>query len=250
MIDSYLRPMIDRPLNRMGRLVARIGLSADGVTMIGFGFGLSAVAIIAGGEYLIGGIFILLNRLFDGLDGAVARATKPTQSGGFLDIVLDFFFYGLVPVGFAIADPARNGAAAAFLLASFYANGSAFLAFSIFAEKYKLTSDAQGIKSLYYMSGIAEGFETIVVFVLFCLYPNRFAELAIIFGFICFVSAGARCVNGYLLVRNREVQPQDESEEHVEDHEHYDQQDDPADELFADLPEELEDPSTLTRKEE
>lgn len=208
MIDSQLRPFIDPPLNRAGRAIARFGLSADGVTMIGFGFGLSAVAFLAAEQTFLGAVFILLNRLLDGLDGAVARASKPSQSGGFLDIVLDFFFYGLIPVGFALADPARNGAAAAFLIASFYANGSAFLAFSIFAKKYNLGSGAQGIKSLYYMSGIAEGFETIAVFLLFCLYPNRFAELAILFGFICFISAGARCVNGYLLIKERENQPE------------------------------------------
>ena len=201
MLDSYLRPLIDPPLNRAGRAVANIGLSANGVTMIGFGLGLSAVAFIAGGQSLIGALFIVLNRVFDGLDGAVSRARQPTQAGGFLDIVLDFFFYGLVPVGFALADPARNGAAAAFLVASFYANGSAFLAFSSFAEKLGLKSTEQGVKSLYYMSGIAEGFETILVFVLFCLYPSRFAELAILFGVVCFVSAGARCVNGFLLIR-------------------------------------------------
>lgn len=209
MLDSHIRPLIDPPLNRAGRAVARIGLSADGVTMIGFGFGLSAVAFLAAGQTFLGALFILLNRLFDGLDGAVARASKPSQSGGFLDIVLDFFFYGLIPVGFALADPARNGAAAAFLIASFYANGSAFLAFSIFAEKFDLRSDAQGVKSLYYMSGIAEGFETIAVFLLFCLYPNRFAELAILFGIVCFLSAGARCVNGYLLIKGREETPED-----------------------------------------
>jgi len=225
MIDSYLRPLIDPPLNRAGRAVARIGLSANGVTMIGFGFGLSAAAFIAVELYILGGLFILLNRLFDGLDGAVSRATAPTQAGGFLDIVLDFFIYGLVPVGFAIADPDRNGAAAAFLIASFYANGSAFLAFSIFAEKLGLRSSAQGVKSLYYMSGIAEGFETIVVFVLFCLYPNRFAELAILFAIICFVSAGARCVNGFIVIRNHENTPETF-------------EDDAAEDLFEDAPEE------------
>lgn len=204
MFDARLRPYIDPPLTRAGRTLAALGLTANGITLIGFGFGLSAVAFIAVGSTLIGALFILLNRLADGLDGAVSRASKPTQSGGFLDIVLDFFFYGLVPLGFALADPERNGAAAAFLLASFYANGSAFLAFSTFAEKLGLSTRDQGLKSLYYMAGIAEGFETIVMFLVFCLFPGRFAELAILFGIVCFLSAAARCVNGFIVIRAHE----------------------------------------------
>lgn len=207
MFDARLRPLITPPLDRAGRVVAGIGLSADGVTLIGFGFGLSAAAFIAVEQYLAGAVLIVLNRLFDGLDGAVARASGRTEAGGFLDIVLDFFFYGLVPFAFAVADPERNGPAAAFLIASFYANGSAFLAFSTFAEKLGLSTDAQGVKSLYYMSGVAEGFETVVMFLLFCLYAGRFAELAILFGIVCFVSAGARCVNGYFVIQRRETAP-------------------------------------------
>lgn len=209
MFDARLRPFIDPPLTRAGRAIAALGLTANGITLIGFGLGVSAVAFIAVGSTLIGALFILLNRLADGLDGAVSRASKPTESGGFLDIVLDFFFYGLVPVGFALADPERNGAAAAFLIASFYANGSAFLAFSTFAEKLGLSTSHQGLKSLYYMAGIAEGFETIVVFLLFCLFPGRFAELAILFGIVCFVSAAARCVNGFIVIRTHEAQLRD-----------------------------------------
>ena len=227
MFDAMIRPYIDPPLNRAGRAIAQSGLSADGVTMIGFGFGVSGAAFIAVEQYLVGAVFILINRIFDGLDGAVSRATKTTQAGGFLDIVLDFFFYGIVPFAFAVADPARNGPAAAFLIASFYANGAAFLAFSTFAEKLGLSSDAQGVKSLYYMSGIAEGFETIVMFVLFCLYSNRFAELAILFGIVCFVSAGARCINGYLIIRNLET---GDGASNVED----DDTEDPLEDLFAD----------------
>ena len=53
-----------------------------------------------------------MSRLFDGLDGAVARASTKTDRGGFLDIVLDFAFYGAIPLGFVLADPAGNAVAA------------------------------------------------------------------------------------------------------------------------------------------
>jgi len=40
---------------------------------------------------------LLANRVVDGLDGAVARATVATVRGAFLDIVLDFAFYAAFP---------------------------------------------------------------------------------------------------------------------------------------------------------
>lgn len=77
-------------------------------------------------------------------------------------------------------------------LASFYANGSAFLAYAILAEKRNMETEAQGVKSLYYVNGLLEGAETILLFVLFCLLPFWFAPMAWGFGALCFISAGAR----------------------------------------------------------
>src|SRR5712691_10771804 len=57
------------------------------------------------------------------------------------------------------------------LLASFVANGSAFLAFSTIAEKRGIVTTRQGQKSIYYLAGIAEGFETIAFMIAFCLFP-------------------------------------------------------------------------------
>lgn len=80
------------------------------------------------------------------------------------------------------------------MLASFLANGSAFLAFAIMAERRGLTTAAQGNKSLYYMMGLAEGTETIAVFVLCCLLPASFPWLATGFAVLCLLSAAARIV--------------------------------------------------------
>ena len=50
----------------------------------------------------MGLILIFIGRICDGLDGAVAKQTKQTDFGGFLDIVLDFAFYGMIPLAFAL----------------------------------------------------------------------------------------------------------------------------------------------------
>jgi phosphatidylglycerophosphate synthase len=205
MFDARLRPLIDPPLNKAGSVLAKAGVSANTVTLGGFAAGILAAVAIALGEHFIGLLLIALNRLADGLDGAVARATQKTDLGGYLDITLDFFFYGAIPFAFALHDPAANGLAAAALLLSFYANGSAFLAFAIMAEKHGLETDRQGSKSLYYIGGLAEGAETIALFVLMCLWPSGFAVLAWGFAAVCAVSATARVLIAVRLLKRTPV---------------------------------------------
>lgn len=189
MLDRHLRPLIDPPLNRIGFGLAAQGVSANAVTLFGLGLGLIAALMIAFGAPLLALVPLLASRLADGLDGAVARATRKTDFGGYLDIAADFLFYAMIPLAFVLADPVANGAAGAFLLASFYFNGTSFLGFAILAEKHGHKTDAQGQKSLYYSNGILEGTETIVFFVLLCLFETYFAPLAWVFGTLCFLTA-------------------------------------------------------------
>jgi phosphatidylglycerophosphate synthase len=191
MFDGLARRVIDPPLNAAGRRLAATGITADAVTSAGLVAGLGAAGAIALGAPLIGLALIGLSRLLDGLDGAVARASAKTDRGGYLDIVFDFIFYGAVPLAFAIADPAM-ALPAAVLLFAFYVNGASFLAYAIFAAKRGLETSQRGDKSLYFTAGLAEGTETIAVFVAMCLWPSGFAVLAYGFAAVCLVTAGAR----------------------------------------------------------
>ena len=192
MLDRHARRLIDPPLNRLGQMLAARGIGADTVTLAGLALGLLAALCIAFGAFGAGLWLILASRIADGLDGAVARATRKTDFGGYLDIGADFLFYGAVPLAFVLFDPAANGAAGAFLLASFYFNGTSFLGYAILAEKHGHKTTAQGQKSLYYSNGLLEGTETIVFFVLLCLLPHFFAPLAWIFGSLCYLTATLR----------------------------------------------------------
>jgi phosphatidylglycerophosphate synthase len=192
LLDGAARRLLDPALDRLGARLAAAGLTADQVTYAGFVVGLLAAGAIALQLYATGLVLLLLSRLCDGLDGAVARHTVKTDRGGFLDIVLDFAFYGGIPLAFVVADPAANGLAGATLILSFYVNGATFLAYAIFAEKRKLATEARGSKSLYFTTGLAEATETIAVFCLFCLFPAAFAPLAYLFAALTFVTAGAR----------------------------------------------------------
>ena len=201
MLDAAARRLIDPPLEALGRRLAALGVGADAVTLIGLLMGLLSAAFIVAGLYSLALVFLFASRLADGLDGAIARAGRSTDFGGYLDITADFLFYGAVPLAFIFADPATNGAAGGFLLASFYVNGATFLGFSALAERHKMKTEVHGKKSLYFSEGILEGTETILFFVLICLCPSNFEVFAWIFGLLCFLTAvmrvlGARKIFG------------------------------------------------------
>ena len=137
----------------------------------------------------------------DGLDGAVARQTEVSDRGGFLDISLDFVFYSAVPFGFALMAPAQNALPACFLVFSFIGTGTSFLAFAVFAEKRGISTDIRGKKSLYYLGGLTEGFETIVFLVLTCLFPGAFWWMALVFGGLCWITTATRIIAGWQMFR-------------------------------------------------
>lgn len=188
-----LRPALDRAA---GHLVRR-GIGADAVTLAGFGLGAAAAAAIVWRQWLLGLALLLASRLCDGLDGAVARQTRPTDAGAFLDITLDFLFYAGIPLAFALADPAANALPAAVLLAAFAGTGSSFLAFAILAARRGLASDAYPAKGFYYLGGLTEATETLACFVLMCLWPAQFAWWAYGFALLCLVTVVSRIVGGW-----------------------------------------------------
>lgn len=192
MLDAAARRLIDPTLNRLGVRLARRGFTANQITLVGLALGLTAAALVACGLPQLAIAFLLASRLADGLDGAVARATRRSDFGGYLDIACDFLVYGAVPLAFVLADPARNGAAGAFLLTSFYFNGTSFLGYAILADRHGMETRAQGVKSLYFSNGLLEGTETILFFLLICLLPAYFAPLAWVFGALCVLTATLR----------------------------------------------------------
>ena len=161
MIDASLIPLLRRCLTLPARALVRVGVVANQVTLVGFCIGVLALPALAFGQFWLALLAIVVNRILDGLDGAVAQLTQPTDRGAFMDIVLDFVFYALVPLGFALADPAVNALPAAVLIAAFVGTGSSFLAFSVIAGQRGMRPEAYPAKGIYYLGGLTEGAETI-----------------------------------------------------------------------------------------
>jgi len=192
MLDGWMRRRIDPSLDRIGRSLAPTGISANALTLLGLGAGLGSALMIVlrldGAALLL----FILNRLFDGLDGAIARATRRTDRGGFLDIVSDFAVYGAVPLAFALREPAGFAVPAAVLLFAFYVNGASFLAFAAVAAKRGMAGSSRGVKSIYFTVGLMEGTETILFFIGMILAPAWFPTLAYAFAGLTLVGALAR----------------------------------------------------------
>ena len=200
MIDARILPLQHKLLHPIALLLVRLGVRADQVSITGFVVGVSALPLLATEHYLWALALILSNRLLDGLDGQVARLTRATDRGAFLDIALDFMFYALIPLGFAFADSTANALAAAVLLAAFIGTGSSFLAFSLIAEKRGLHAKNFPSKGIYYLGGLTEGAETIALFVAFCLWPDLFSPLAYGFAFACALTILSRWLQGWRML--------------------------------------------------
>ena len=166
-----------------------------------------AATAIAFQAYGVGLALLLASRLLDGLDGAVARLTQPTFRGGFLDITLDFIFYGAIVLGFALADAQANALPAAVLLAAFIGTGSSFLAFAVMASQAGVADTAALRKSFHYLGGLTEATETLAAFVAMCWWPQHFAAIAYGFAALCGLTIAVRIHAGYVSFKPQKDTP-------------------------------------------
>jgi len=200
MLDQRINTIIHPIMRGLANQIPR-QISANSITITGFIVGTIVVPLLWFKLYHAAIVVILVNRFFDALDGAVARKFGPTNLGGYLDITCDFIFYSVVVFGFALADPENNGLAAAFLIFSFTGTGSSFLAFAAVAHKQGISSKAYGPKSFYYLGGLTEGTETILFFVIVCIFPSSFPVLAVLFSSICWITVLGRFGSAFTLLR-------------------------------------------------
>jgi len=205
MLDRFITPVIKPLLTPVVKRLDKQGITPDQVTLFGFAIGLLAVPLLAQQLWLWALLMIVLNRILDGLDGALARYQQTANAaGGFLDICVDFLFYAAIPLGFALADPQQNALPAAALLTVFIGTGSSFLAFAIPAEKLNLPRPQFANKSFYFLNGLTEGTETIAFFVAFCIWPAYFPELAYGFAILAAITVVTRIHGGYQTLKNNQ----------------------------------------------
>ena len=180
MFDNYLREIKDRLAEPLARNI--VNISPNTITLVGLAVGMGA-AVLAYLGFTAGAlVFWLLNRSLDGLDGLIARLQhKQDDFGGYLDILSDFVVYALLPIGIVLGDPlpGRYHALIA-MLATFYINTASWMYLAAILEKRG--SSNPDIKTTIVMpSGMIGGFETILFFSLFIVFPTQVTILFLTF---------------------------------------------------------------------
>jgi phosphatidylglycerophosphate synthase len=180
MFDHLLRGLKDRLLAPLAALLR--GVPPNAISVVALVLGLAAAAAAARGAWGAGLALWLANRVVDGLDGTVARlADTQTDFGGYLDILLDFVVYAAIPVGFALGASDRLVLVLAVALeGAFFVNACSWMYLSAVLEKRASGARSTGeLTTVTMPPALVAGFETIVFFSLFYLFP---AKLPLLFG--------------------------------------------------------------------
>lgn len=194
MLDPLLRPLKDRLFDPLARRAGR-GLSPNAVTMLGCALGVAAGGAALVERYGIGLGLWLLNRALDALDGSLARVQgRRSDLGAYLDLVLDFLVYALIPLGLVLGRPTNDAlTAAVVLLASFYVNAASWMVLSSILEKRGQGAAASGAQTgIAIPEGLIGGTETIVFYMLFFLFPDRLVPLFLAMAALVLVTVGQR----------------------------------------------------------
>jgi phosphatidylglycerophosphate synthase len=194
--DELLRGVKDRLLAPLARRLGP-GVPPNAVTAAALAAGLAAAGLAWRRAYGAALACWALNRLLDGLDGAVARTHgRQTDLGGYLDLLLDFVVYAAVPLGLAYgsADPRAHAACAA-LLASFYVNAASWLVLAAVLERRGAGAAARGERTTVTMpAGLVGGAETVAFYALFLLAPRHLPALFALMAALVALTAGQRVV--------------------------------------------------------
>lgn len=138
-----------------------------------------------------------LNRILDGLDGTIARNFGlQTNFGGYLDILIDFTVYALVPIGLVLGRPDMvNWLMLAILLTVYYVNSASWMYLSAILEKKSAGAQHnQEMTSVTMPTGIIEGTETVIVYFLFLLFPQYTPYLFGVFATLVFFTIIQRLI--------------------------------------------------------
>jgi CDP-diacylglycerol--glycerol-3-phosphate 3-phosphatidyltransferase len=81
----------------------RLGLTPDGLTLIGFAITTIGAVLVAFGLWIPGGLVVFVGGVFDMFDGTLARATgRVSKLGAFMDSVFDRWGEALVYLGLIV----------------------------------------------------------------------------------------------------------------------------------------------------
>ena len=195
MFDRSIQKIIQTPLKLIGKYLLKYILPNQ-LTFVGFILGIIMCFLIYFQLFDLALIFLIFNRIGDGLDGVMARLTSPTPSGGYFDIVADFIIYAGFVLSFGLSNPDKL-LISALLLFSFIGTGTTFLAkaavqHQVDQNKHLNNQENEIKKSFYYSAGLIEGTETILFMILCLIFPYYFNLIGFIFFILCLITIVSR----------------------------------------------------------
>ncbi len=195
MLDAITRPLKNQILAPLAAPLANV--HPNFISILGFLTGAYTAWLAYQGQYVAAFFVWGLSRTLDGFDGVVARAhQKQSDFGGYLDILLDFIVYILVPVGIALATPTQPMLIATIALISiFYVNGASWMYLSAILEKRAQGAQVRGETTTVSMpAGLIGGSETVLFYALFLLLPQYQVHLFWLMGGLVIVGIVQRFV--------------------------------------------------------
>lgn len=172
-------------------------------SVMGLLVGLATAVALWQQAYALGFLLWFFNRVFDGLDGAVARLCGlQSDFGGYLDIVVDFVVYAAIPVGLVagVVDASASTGTAQplvlgliFLLCTYYVNAASWMYLAAILEKRHAAYDGR-LTTITMPAGIIGGTETIVFYTAFILFPSYLVWLFSLMGLLITVTILQRLV--------------------------------------------------------
>lgn len=193
MFDTSLRRFKDRAGEPLARHMSQVSpLFVSALALI---VGLLATYAAFKGQYLWALALWILNRILDGLDGLIARLHNgQSDFGGYVDILTDYIVYASLPIGL-VAGAASNEhyLTLAFLLVSFYVNSASWMYLSAILEK-RAAHSPETQTTVVMPAGVIGGFETIIAYGIFLLFPAYITALFSIFAALVFITTFQRLI--------------------------------------------------------
>ncbi|MEE2673072.1 MAG: CDP-alcohol phosphatidyltransferase family protein [Myxococcota bacterium] len=190
MIDNSFREVLPRFVGPLLRLYARMGLTPDGVSLLGFGFAAVAGLLILADWPLAAIVAWWIGRLCDGTDGIFARETGRSSSfGAYFDIVLDMAAYSLIVLALDQVHPEFHDRWLVILFLYVVCIASAL---ALGMQEATRGAPARDDRGLRLGAGLAEGGETGIAYTLFLLFPAQLGILTAIWIAALAITVAAR----------------------------------------------------------
>ncbi|SFE89192.1 CDP-alcohol phosphatidyltransferase family protein [Alteribacillus iranensis] len=186
MLDTHARKYVEPFIYKSAATLSGWGLTANQVTVIGFGIGVSAGVFVYFEYTYLALITLWLSGFLDAVDGAIARQTQTSPWGTLLDIIFDRLVELGIIIGLAFRFPDAMWALL-LLTASIVMSMTVFLTVGALTEK-------SGMKSFYYQAGLAERSETFILFSFMIVLTDLLVFFTLLFFFMILITAGQRVI--------------------------------------------------------